>query len=69
VNTGDRKNSCGPRLSPMQRIQLAKRLRMRAATEQNLSPAARAELRRHVFNLMALNMSAAKWRKAEEGDR
>ena len=65
---GDRQAAWRPLLTPMQRIQLAKKVRHLAATQPNLSTYARAELRRRAYTLVGFNLFEAKRRKKKEGD-
>lgn len=48
------------RLTPSERIRIAKSLLKRAATDPGLPSHVRAEARRHAYSLVALNLSEAK---------
>jgi hypothetical protein len=48
------------RLTPSERIRIAKSLLKRAKTQPGVPPHVRAEARRHAHNLITLNLSEAK---------
>lgn len=53
------------RMTPQERIRLAKKLYMRAKGQPGLSQAERKEARRLASNLMVLNMIEAKRKKSD----
>ncbi len=58
--------STTPRLTPQERIRLAKSLRKRATDQPGLKIKQRQELRRRAFNLMQINLYEAKLKKPEK---